>query len=156
MRENPKPPAPKAVTFINHTDQDFTHEWDGVPYTVPARSQMLMQDYLANHLAKHLTDKVMNEMGIPTDSSERASLLAKCFKPEEHPQVFETEEKLEQAKINEPTLEIPQVQPAVTAEAKIEDKKTPDANGVYCQECGSRSPYFHRKDCSKYEITRKK
>ena len=49
-----------AITLTNISDEDFTHKWDGVPYTIKAGQSILLHDYIAIHLAKHLS---MREMG---------------------------------------------------------------------------------------------
>lgn len=49
-----------ALYFKNTSDQDFTHNWDSVPYTVKAGEEMLVQSHIAIHLAKHLA---MRELG---------------------------------------------------------------------------------------------
>lgn len=50
----------KAILFLNYSDEDFTATWDSVPYTVKAGQSMLLQDYIAKHLAEHLTMREMN------------------------------------------------------------------------------------------------
>lgn len=73
----------KAVLFYNWTEKEFTHTWDKVEYTFPAGQKMYIQDYLANHFAKHLVDRELNEMKLPTNHHSRAELLKKCFGEEQ-------------------------------------------------------------------------
>lgn len=50
----------KAFYFRNTSNEDFTHAWDSVDYTVKAGQEVLLQSFIAIHLAKHLA---MREMG---------------------------------------------------------------------------------------------
>lgn len=43
----------------NPTDQDFTHTWDGKPYTIPAKSKKAFPEFLGYHLAKHLAQAIV-------------------------------------------------------------------------------------------------
>lgn len=49
-----------VVTFTNVSEQDFTHSWQGVPYTIKARESVSMPEVLARHLAKHLARRILN------------------------------------------------------------------------------------------------
>lgn len=53
-------PTLKSVRFTNWTEEDFTHTWDRVPYTVKAHETIVLQDWLASHLAKHLAERELN------------------------------------------------------------------------------------------------
>jgi len=71
-----------AVTFINYTDEDFTHTWDSQPYVFAAGRTMMLPEYLARHFAKHLTRRELNKLGpkgeITDDDPEFIKLMNKC------------------------------------------------------------------------------
>ena len=69
----------KAVLFTNWTNEDFSYTWDKEPYNFPKGSSIMLQDYLANHFAKHLIDRELNKQGIPTNHFSRQEMLQKCF-----------------------------------------------------------------------------
>lgn len=75
--------------FINHTDKPFMWTWDKQEYSFAPGESKWLPDYLANHLAKHLTNRVLTEMsdkdqkyvtyvGNP-DNPVYAELFEKCF-----------------------------------------------------------------------------
>ena len=67
----------KSVVFKNFTDEEFVCSWDSVPYRFPAGKEMYVEDWKAEHFAKHLVDRVMNKKGIITSNKlERNVLLA--------------------------------------------------------------------------------
>jgi hypothetical protein len=49
----------KVVKFTNITDKDFTHPFDGQPFSVKAGEIVLLPFDLADHLATHLARKIM-------------------------------------------------------------------------------------------------
>lgn len=51
----------RSVT--NPLEEDFTHAWNGEPYTIPAGETKSFPEFLAVHLAKHLADKIMIQGG---------------------------------------------------------------------------------------------
>lgn len=70
----------KSVVFKNFTDEDFVCSWDGVPYRFPAGKEMYVEDWKAEHFAKHLVDRVMNKAGMITSNKiERDPLLAQAL-----------------------------------------------------------------------------
>lgn len=70
----------KSVVFKNFTDEEFVCSWDGVPYRFPAGKEMYVEDWKADHFAKHLVDKVMNKKGMITSNKiERDPLLAQAL-----------------------------------------------------------------------------
>jgi len=70
----------QAKTFVNFTNKDFTFKWDGQSYLIKAGESRMMQSFLADHAAKHLTDQVLQSKNIRTDDlMARKSVLAKCF-----------------------------------------------------------------------------
>lgn len=58
----------KSVVFKNFTDGEFVCSWDAVPYRFPAGKEMYVEDWKANHFAKHLVDRVMNKLGMITSN----------------------------------------------------------------------------------------
>lgn len=70
----------KAILFRNFSDESFTWKFDGDPYTFEAGQEMYMEDFKAQHFAKHLIDRELNKEGIPTNAQGRRSQLeALCF-----------------------------------------------------------------------------
>lgn len=75
-----------SVVFCNWTDNDFTHNWGGQPFTFAAKSVTRItlggskeaNMGLARHFTKHLVDREMNERGIPTDHHTRAEYEFNC------------------------------------------------------------------------------
>jgi predicted amidohydrolase YtcJ len=54
----------QAILFINWTDEDFTHTWDGTPFSVASHEKKYFPAYLARHFAKHLAIREMNKLGM--------------------------------------------------------------------------------------------
>lgn len=77
--------------FRNWTNEDFSWAWNGERYDFPAKSARYLPEYLADHFAKHLTDREMHKAGQPTDMPIRAEFLAKCMNEEETFQVQNAE-----------------------------------------------------------------
>jgi acyl CoA:acetate/3-ketoacid CoA transferase alpha subunit len=77
-----------AKKFTNFTDKDFTHSFDGVPYTFKAGETIMLEDFKADHFAKHLVDQQMNDLRMVTSNVvERTKLLARCFQDQDVPVV---------------------------------------------------------------------
>lgn len=51
----------EAIKFYNPTDRNFVGTWDNEPYDVPAKTVKYFSSYLAQHFAKHLANKILNE-----------------------------------------------------------------------------------------------
>lgn len=74
----------KSVVFKNFTDEEFVCSWDSVPYRFPAGKEMYVEDWKAEHFAKHLVDRVMHQKGMITSNMvEREALLAQALPTEE-------------------------------------------------------------------------
>lgn len=88
-----------AITFWNYSSEDFTHKWDGVDYTVKSGERVLIQDYIARHLAAHLTMREMNRENpqalINRENAAFKAKMEKCFQQSETSVSAETPEKLE-------------------------------------------------------------
>lgn len=74
----------KSVVFKNFSNEEFVCSWDGVPYRFPAGKEMYVEDWKANHFAKHLVNKVIYTMKsgkelILTDQVLRDKLLAQAL-----------------------------------------------------------------------------
>ena len=58
------PPSPNtgfmSKPVYNPLNEDFTHSWDGVAYTIPAGETRDFPEFLARHLAKHLAKKIVS------------------------------------------------------------------------------------------------
>lgn len=83
----------KSVVFKNFTDSEFVCSWDGTPYRFAPGKEMYVEDWKAEHFAKHLVDKVMSKAGqITSNMHERSILLAQAMPTEE---VLTAEEALD-------------------------------------------------------------
>lgn len=73
-----------ARKFKNFTNTEFTWSFDSIPYTFKAGQEIYLEDYKAEHFAKHLVDRELNEMNKPTDNRVlRKELTDKCFPSDE-------------------------------------------------------------------------
>ena len=58
------PPDPNTgfmpLKVYNPLNEDFTHSWDGIPYTIPAGEVAMFPEFVARHLAKHLAQKIVS------------------------------------------------------------------------------------------------
>jgi DUF1009 family protein len=93
-----------ARIFFNYSNKDFTAEdgakWDGVGYCVKAGEKMMLQDFIAQHFAEHLTMREMNrENKDALINRESSAFQTRCLKalPEDEVVEAETPEKLEMA-----------------------------------------------------------
>ena len=60
------------------------HSFDSVPYTFKAGTEMFLEDFKAQHFAKHLVDRELNRLNIPTSSAaKRKELEVLCFPTDE-------------------------------------------------------------------------
>jgi len=74
----------KSVVFKNFTKEEFVCSWDGVPYRFAPGKEMYVEDWKAEHFAKHLVDKVMQKKGLITSNAHaRAPFLAEALPAEE-------------------------------------------------------------------------
>lgn len=62
----------------NPTDESFTWEYDREPYTIEPKAVLETTDFVADHLAKHLANKMLHEM---EDPSPNAIKLADGSRP---------------------------------------------------------------------------
>jgi hypothetical protein len=73
-----------AIKFKNFSQEDFTCKYDGMAYTFKAGQEMYIEDFKAEHFAKHLVDREMNRTNTPTNlMTPRKALEAQCFPSEE-------------------------------------------------------------------------
>lgn len=59
------------ATFINISDEPFTGWWNGVPKTFAPGQEKLMPAWLAEHFAKHLTNRELIKNGKETYTSPK-------------------------------------------------------------------------------------
>lgn len=59
------------ATFNNFTDKPFTGYWNGKSKTFKPGDSVYMPAYLAEHFAKHLTNRTLQEMGKETYCSPK-------------------------------------------------------------------------------------
>jgi len=68
--------------FTNFSQEDFTFSWDSKLYTVKAGKSEPYPDFLAEHAAKHYTDRELIKAGSQNivDPGKRGEILSKCLK----------------------------------------------------------------------------
>jgi len=118
----------KAIRFKNWTEEKFSHKWDNVDYTFEAGESEMVQDYLANHFAKHLAQREINKKNFLMTSPKFKEFYDKCFKGEEVSAESKLKLEMEIAKANE---------------KKDEPKKE---NKRFCEFCDSKGGR-HLKGC---------
>jgi|TARA_Y100000310_G_C20699561_1_gene828480 hypothetical protein len=110
----------KSVEFLNFTDEDFTCNYDGVPYIIKAGQTFFCEEWRAKHFAKHLIDRELNKRNVRTnDQSARVKLMEKCLVTAT--EVFESIDQ-----------------------AKVEILNKNEKKGKEC--CGSKG-HRHKKEC---------
>ena len=96
--------AKQAIRFTNFSEEDFVGVWNGEEFLIKKGESILLQDFLAEHFAKHLVDRELNKKKLPTSLVQhRNPLMALCLgnvKVE-----AESDLKLEQKMMNEPKEE---------------------------------------------------
>lgn len=102
--------------FKNFSSEDFSWKWDGVVYTFKVGQEIYLEDFKADHFAKHLVDRELTRQNIPTDMlDKRAALLVQCFPTQEEVTPVEAMQLNEKAKKTskkvEPEFEDLQVKP---------------------------------------------
>jgi hypothetical protein len=65
--------------FVNWTKEDFIGYWDSIPYRIKSGMQIYLEDWKANHFAKHLVDLELHKQGKQVNDPKREELVAKCF-----------------------------------------------------------------------------
>lgn len=83
--------------FVNWTKEDFIGYWDSVPYRIKSGAQIYLEDWKADHFAKHLVDLELHRQGKQVNDPRREELVAKCFGVVE--EVEELEDLPEEVKI---------------------------------------------------------
>lgn len=74
----------KSVVFKNFSNEEFVCSWDGVAYRFAPGKEMYVEDWKADHFAKHLVNKVIYTMKgskelILSDQVLRNKLLAQAL-----------------------------------------------------------------------------
>lgn len=102
----------KSVVFKNFDREEFVCSWDGTPYRFPPGKEMYVEDWKAEHFAKHLIDKIMNRNNqITSNKFVRDQLLPQALPPEtsistEEALDLNAREKLAEVKAEEKVEEI--------------------------------------------------
>ena len=74
----------QAVKFKNFTDRDFSWKYNGVEYSFKAGEETYLEDFKAQHFAKHLIDRELTLQSPPNQSltgnkTKRAEMEKLCF-----------------------------------------------------------------------------
>lgn len=73
-------PNTTPILFINWTEEAFNVVWDGkVEAKLAPGETFWLPFWLANHAAKHLVNRELDRMGVPTDHFSRDTYVAKCI-----------------------------------------------------------------------------
>lgn len=87
----------KAMLFVNWSDEDFTHKFDGDEYTIKAGQSTYFKKFMAELFAKHFVDRELNKLNLTTMDSSRKELLKRCFGEEFS---SKSDEKIENEMLN--------------------------------------------------------
>lgn len=69
-----------AKKFKNFTDTEFSWKFDGIEHTFSAGMEIFLEDFKADHFAKHLVDREMNRLHLQTSNvAAREKLTIQCF-----------------------------------------------------------------------------
>ena len=68
----------QEIIFTNWTTKDFEGMWAKKIYKLAAGKAYYLPFYLAEHFAKHLVDRELNEKKLPTNHFSRQELIDKC------------------------------------------------------------------------------
>lgn len=55
-------PQNEVYEFHNFSNEDFTWNWDGTPYTFKAGQKIMLEAYKAFHFAKHLVNRELQKL----------------------------------------------------------------------------------------------
>lgn len=117
-----------TVTFLNFTNEDFTWNWDNVPFTFKAGESKRMESSQAKHFAKHLTNRELLKAGKENYTSPKF--------PDQVPEFMTIFNKI----IIDESAEIP--------EAKIEMEILNSKDKPFCEFCDSKG-VAHKKNCTR-------
>jgi len=101
--------------FKNWSSKDFTHSWDGNPTTVKAGAVKGMEDFLAHHFAKHLTNRELQDAGKALICEERDTFYDNCFADVEVEEVIKEKPRDKKKRIAEVAKKEP------TGELEVEE-----------------------------------
>jgi hypothetical protein len=90
-----------AKQFVNFSTVSFTHSWDSVPYTFEPGKVYMLEDWKADHFAKHLVDRELMRMGKQVNDTSRQDLLAMALPAESPKMEAEDGSSLESKLLNE-------------------------------------------------------
>ena len=115
-----------AKKFKNFTEQIFVWKWDGIEHTFLAGMEIFLEDYKADHFAKHLVDQEMNRLHLLTNNAlQREQLTALCFPTDEVVTPIEALNLNEKADVKaekEKEVEFPDLNTTEEKEEKEEEK----------------------------------
>lgn len=66
----------ETITLYNPTNENFTHGFNGDPYTIPAKQKIQFPQALAKHLAKHLATNIVMSRITKKQAKEQPTLVA--------------------------------------------------------------------------------
>ena len=145
IKDVPKSPNTGFMSkpVYNPLNENFTHSWDGTPYTIPAGEVRDFPEFLAYHLAKHLAQKIVSkkwEFRIKKDAIGQITPdTAKAIPLIEIQTMMEAlllgKDAFEKIEASEPTsVAVPITTTKPIVEPKIEEPKV-EVNPLKC-ECG--------------------
>jgi len=104
------------ATFHNFTDKPFTGYWNGKPKTFKPGERMYMPAYLAEHFAKHLTNRVLIEEvkggenytspKFPSQVPQFMEVFNKAYLPDEGEEGSELDQEIAAASPKGPSADI--------------------------------------------------
>lgn len=155
--KNTYQPVVTIVKFLNWTEQDFTGFWDKVPYHFAAGESSKMEDWKAEHFARHLTDQYLHSKGLEArrkEDSYKALMRKAVIRSENAPTSHNQGEmsKLSTELLNDfkgpSEADLKAQEMAANANAlDLKPEEMPKVK-LFCDACGSRG-IRHKKACPK-------
>jgi uncharacterized membrane protein len=140
----------QSLLFFNFSDTEFTHSYDGVPYTFKPFQQVYLEDFKAHHFAKHLVDRELQRCKKLVTDGERQSLLSKAIPSGAREDLAEPVVEAELSPPAKPELKLPPVVEIAKpiTEMVAEEPATEPKKKRFCEFCDSKAR-FHKKDCKR-------
>ncbi len=110
----------KTATFLNFTKEDFTWNWDNIPFTFKAGESKRMEASQAKHFAKHLTNRELLKTGKENYTSPKFPEQVPEFMAIFNRIIIEESEDMPEAKIDMDLLNKKEV-PGIPEEKEFED-----------------------------------
>jgi hypothetical protein len=142
----------KSVLFKNFTDRTFTWQWNSVSYTFKPHQEIFLEDWLAEHFAKHLIDDEINHMNIGVkDAEKQIRTNSVPVRAEIYAKIIFQQDDSEEVDQNQMTTELLNKNKPVPPHLPQPDQPSSSIKGKapFCDTCDSKG-VRHKKGCPKY------